>query len=61
MFDMCRICDECECPQFPSPSGWVCRNGHGGAPWHPGSVDDYQGQYQEWFSKILEEIRNRVR
>jgi hypothetical protein len=27
-----RICSECGQPQFSTESGWVCENGHGGAP-----------------------------
>lgn len=26
-----RICSVCNQPQFQSPGGWVCENGHGGA------------------------------
>ena len=52
-----RICEVCHKPQFPSPSGYVCDNGHGGADWYPGDVPDYVEQYRTWFSKILTEIR----
>ena len=55
-----RICVECNCPQFPSPSGWVCENGHGGAEYELGPVEDYERQYREWFGRIRAEIRARA-
>jgi len=27
-----RLCSVCREPQFKTNSGWVCSNGHGGAP-----------------------------
>lgn len=27
-----RICSVCNLPQFSTPSGWTCENGHGDAP-----------------------------
>lgn len=53
-----RVCVVCHCPQFHCESGWVCRNGHGGADWYPGEVEDYRGQRREWFSKALKEVVN---
>ena len=54
---MNRVCDICGCPQFPSPSGYVCRNGHGEAPWHLEEVPDYVEQYRAWFEHVRREIR----
>lgn len=58
---MYRICEVCATPQFPSPSGYVCRNGHGGADWYPGEVDNYAEQYRVWFGQILTELRKKGR
>lgn len=55
---MKRICNVCDCPQFPSPSGWVCRNGHGGAGWYPGYCDDYHQQQVKWARKINKERKD---
>ena len=54
---MNRVCDECGKPQFPSPSGWVCENGHGDAPWHLEEVKGYRRQYIAWFNRTRAEIR----
>ena len=51
-----RICRICNTPQFPSPSGFVCKNGHGGAECYSNKVPDYYEQYQEWYQKIKTEI-----
>lgn len=53
---MTRVCDECGEPQFHSPSGWVCTNGHGGANWHLEEVIDYRRKYLAWRAKIKDEI-----
>lgn len=52
-----RICDVCNEPQFHSPSGYVCKNGHGEAPWHLGEVRDYRRKYLAWRHQIKEEVR----
>ncbi len=54
---MNRVCDICGKPQFPSPSGYVCENGHGEAPWHLEEVKDYNRKYLAWRAKIAAEIR----
>jgi len=53
---MYKICSVCNCPQFKSPSGMVCKNGHGGADHYIGEVKNYYEQYQEWFREIKKAI-----
>ena len=52
-----RVCAECECPQFKSPSGWVCENGHGGADYSLEVVEDYEEQARAWSKKVIDEIK----
>lgn len=59
MSDIKRVCEVCDCPQFHCASGWVCRNGHGGADWYPGKVEDYSAQRREWTDRLMEELRRR--
>ena len=56
MSNLKRVCAVCGCPQFPSPSGYVCRNGHGGADYTLAEIPDYESQYTDWYESIKEQI-----
>lgn len=62
---MARLCSVCSEPQFSTRSGWVCQNGHGGAPARAPDMPtwtEYEPDYDAYIAELesLEESMARV-